>query len=134
MQRMLTNERFYHAGRNAQAAAREVAAAAGRMRGEAAAGAASAVAALRADVEALAARRGDDGDRVVARLDPRLTVRPGDTIADLMYPSVESLYPLVRLLALGTPLPVGVPAMVVAEDSVPQQGWWCCFVGADCCV
>jgi hypothetical protein len=59
-------------GRNAQAAARDVAAAASSIRSEAAAGTASALAALRGDVERLAARPGDD---LGPRLDSRLAVR-----------------------------------------------------------
>lgn len=59
-------------GRNAQAAAREVATAANRMRAEAAAGTTSALTPLRADIEGLTARRGDD---LLPRLDSRLAVR-----------------------------------------------------------
>lgn len=59
-------------GRNAQAAARDVAGAAARIRSEAAAGTASALGPLRDDVERLAARRGDD---LLPRLDSRLAVQ-----------------------------------------------------------
>lgn len=58
-------------GRNAQAAARDVAAAASSIRSEAAAGMASALSALRGDVERLAARPSDD---LLPRLDSRFAV------------------------------------------------------------